>query len=114
MGPAPARQFLASGMQVTITGRREQRLDEARQSLGGATGVVMDAAAADTLSETFSRIGAVNHLVLALGSGKGLGPFASVSLTDVRQSFEEKGYPHFPVAQAALPFLHKGGTITFI
>jgi NAD(P)-dependent dehydrogenase (short-subunit alcohol dehydrogenase family) len=114
IGLATARQLLASGMRVTITGRSEQRLDEARQSLGGATGVVMDAAAADTLSEIFSRIGAFNHLVLALGSGKGLGPFASVSLTDVRQSFEEKVYPHFAVAQAALPFLRKDGSITFI
>jgi NAD(P)-dependent dehydrogenase (short-subunit alcohol dehydrogenase family) len=114
IGLATARRLLASGMQVTITGRSERRLDQARRSLGGATGVVMDAAAADTLSETFSRIGAFNHLVLALGSGKGLGPFASVSLTDVRQSFEEKVYPHFAVAQAALPFLHKHGSITFI
>jgi NAD(P)-dependent dehydrogenase (short-subunit alcohol dehydrogenase family) len=114
IGLATARRLLASGMQVTITGRSKQRLDEARQSVGGATGVVMDAAATDTLSETFSRIGAFNHLVLALGSGKGLGPFASVSLTDVRQSFEEKVYPHFAVAQAALPYLDKDGSITFI
>src|SRR5260370_6649784 len=114
IGLATARRLLASGMQVTITGRSEERLDEARQSLGEATGVVMDAAAADTLSETFSRIGAFNHLVLALGSGNGLGPFASVSLTEVRQSFEEKVYPHFAVAQAALPFLRKDGSITFI
>jgi NAD(P)-dependent dehydrogenase (short-subunit alcohol dehydrogenase family) len=114
IGLATARRLLASGMRVTITGRSEQRLDEARQSLGGATGIVMNAAAADTLSETFSRIGAFNHLVLALGSGKGLGPFASVSLTDVRQSFEEKVYPHFAVAQAALPFLCEDGSITFI
>jgi NAD(P)-dependent dehydrogenase (short-subunit alcohol dehydrogenase family) len=42
-----------------------------------------------------------------------LGPFASVSL-DVRQGFEEKVYPHFAVAQAALPFLRKDGSITFI
>jgi NAD(P)-dependent dehydrogenase (short-subunit alcohol dehydrogenase family) len=114
IGLAAARQLLASGMQVTIAGRSEQRLDQARQSPGGATAVVMDAAAADTLSETFSRIGTFNHLVLALGSGKGLGPFASVSLTEVRQSFEEKVFPHFAVAQAALPFLHKNGSITFI
>jgi NAD(P)-dependent dehydrogenase (short-subunit alcohol dehydrogenase family) len=114
IGLAAARQLLASGMQVTIAGRSEQRLAQARQLLGGATAVVMDAAAADTLSETFSRIGTFNHLVLALGSGKGLGPFASVSLTEVRQSFEEKVFPHFAVAQAALPFLHKNGSITFI
>jgi NAD(P)-dependent dehydrogenase (short-subunit alcohol dehydrogenase family) len=114
IGLATARQLLASGMQVTITGRREQRLAEARQSLGGATGVVMNAAATETLAETFSRIGAFDHLVLAFGSGKGLGPFASVSLSEVREGFEEKVYPQFAVAQAALPFLPKNGSITFI
>jgi NAD(P)-dependent dehydrogenase (short-subunit alcohol dehydrogenase family) len=114
IGLAAARRLLASGMQVTITGRSAQRMEEARRTLGGVTGVVMDAAAADSLSGFFSGIGAFNHLVLALGSGKGLGPFASVSLDDVRQSFEEKVYPHFAAAQAALPFLRKDGSITFI
>jgi NAD(P)-dependent dehydrogenase (short-subunit alcohol dehydrogenase family) len=114
IGLATARQLLAEGMQVTITGRSEQRLDQARQSLGRAAGVVMDAAATDTLNPAFSRIGAFDHLVLALGSGKGLGPFASVSLAEVRQSFEEKVFPHFAVAQSALPFLSSGGSITFI
>lgn len=37
-----------------------------------------------------------------------------MSLDDVRQGFEEKVYPHFAVAQAALPFLRKDGSITFI
>jgi NAD(P)-dependent dehydrogenase (short-subunit alcohol dehydrogenase family) len=114
IGLAAARQLLASGLEVTITGRSAERLDEARRSLAGAKGIVMDAAAADTLKETFSRIGSFDHLVLALGSGKGLGPFASVPLADVRQSFEEKVYPHFAVAQTALPFLRKEGSITFI
>ena len=114
IGLATARQLLAAGMQVTITGRSEQRLAKARQPLGGGTGVVMDAAATDTLAETFSRIGTFDHLVLAFGSGKGLGPFASVSLSEVREGFEEKVYPHFAAAQAALPFLPKDGSITFI
>jgi NAD(P)-dependent dehydrogenase (short-subunit alcohol dehydrogenase family) len=106
--------LLAAGMRVTITGRNEPRLDKARQTLAGAASVVMDAAATDTLNETFSRIGALDHLVLALGSGKGFGPFASISVADVRQGFEEKVYPHFAVAQAALPFIRKDGSITFI
>ena len=114
IGLAAARQLLASGLEVTITGRSAERLDEARRSLAGAKGIVMDAAATDSLKETFSRIGSFDHLVLALGSGKGLGPFASVPLADVRQSFEEKVYPHFAVAQTALPFLRKEGSITFI
>ena len=114
IGLAAARQLLAAGLKVTITGRSTQRLNEACQSLAGAEAVVMDAAATDALNATFSRIGAFDHLVLALGGGKGFGPFASVTVADVRKGFEEKVYPHFAVAQAALPFLRKDGSITFI
>jgi NAD(P)-dependent dehydrogenase (short-subunit alcohol dehydrogenase family) len=114
IGLATARQLLASGFKVTITGRSARRLDEALQSLPGAEGLVMDAAATDRLNETFSGIGSFDHLVLALGSGKGFGPFTSVSVADVRKGFEEKVYPHFAVAQATLPFLRKDGSIIFI
>lgn len=114
IGLATAQQLLASGAKVTITGRTATRLDEARKSLPAVATVVMDAADTDSLHEIFSRIGAFDHLVLALGSGKGVGPFASVSIADVRQGFEEKVYPHFAAAQAAIPFLRKDGSITFI
>ena len=114
IGLATARRLLAEGMQVTITGRSEQRLNQARQSLGDAATVAMDAADSDSATSALSRIGKFAHLVLAQGSGKGLVPFASVSLAEVRQSFEEKVYPHFAVAQAALPHLSKNGSITFI
>jgi NAD(P)-dependent dehydrogenase (short-subunit alcohol dehydrogenase family) len=114
IGLATAQNLLASGMRVTITGRDEKRLDKARQALPGVEGVVMDAAATDTLKESFSRIGSLDHLVLALGSGKGFGPFGSVSVADVRKGFEEKVYAHYAAAQAALPHLRKDGSITFI
>lgn len=115
IGLAAARQLLATGARVTITGRDARRLDAAREQLqGDIATLVMDAAATETLAEGFSRIGAFDHLVLALGSGKGAGHFASVSLADVRAGFEEKVLPHFAAAQAALPYLRKDGSITFI
>jgi NAD(P)-dependent dehydrogenase (short-subunit alcohol dehydrogenase family) len=114
IGLATARELLASGSKVTICGRNAQRLNEAQKIAAGSDAVMMDAAATNTLSGVFSSIGTFNHLVLALGSGKGAGPFASVNLSDVRQGFEEKVYPHFATAQAALPFLRKDGSITFI
>jgi NAD(P)-dependent dehydrogenase (short-subunit alcohol dehydrogenase family) len=114
IGLATAQQLLASGLKVTITGRSKERLDEACRSASGLEPVVMDAAATNTLNATLSGIGPFDHLVLALGSGKGFGPFTSVSVDDVRKSFEEKVYPHFAVAQAALPFLSKDGSITFV
>ncbi|CPR19614.1 short-chain dehydrogenase/reductase SDR [Brenneria goodwinii] len=35
-------------------------------------------------------------------------------MNDVRAGFEEKVFPHFSTAQAALPFLTQHGSITFI
>jgi NAD(P)-dependent dehydrogenase (short-subunit alcohol dehydrogenase family) len=105
---------LKAGHKVTITGRSPERLEKARASVPGVACTVMDAADTDRLGETLSRIGSFDHLVLALGSGRGFGPFTSVSVADVRRGFEEKVHPHFAVAQAALPRLRKDGSITFI
>jgi NAD(P)-dependent dehydrogenase (short-subunit alcohol dehydrogenase family) len=115
IGLATARLLLSQGHKVTITGRDEARLAAAAKQLAGdlAT-LVMDAGDAASLPEAFARMMAFDHLVLALGSGKGVGPFATVSLADVRAGFEEKVYAHFGAAQAALPFLSRDGSITFI
>ena len=100
IGLAAARRLLTSGMSVTITGRSERRLTEARRSLVSGAGMVMDATNTDSLKAIFSRIGGLDHLVLALGSAKGVGAFTSVKLSDVRQGCEEKVCPHFAAAQA--------------
>ena len=115
IGLATAQHLVAAGHTVTITGRDPARLERARTKLAGQVStLVMDAADAPSLSEAFRRIGTFDHLVLALGSGKGVGPFASVPLADVKAGFEEKVYAHFAAAQAALPFLRKDGSLTFI
>lgn len=115
IGLATARHLLASGARVTITGRDASRLSDAVRLLGPeAQAVQMDAAAASALPAQFAHIGTFDHLVLALGSGRGVGPFATVPLDDVKLGFEEKVYAHFATAQAALPFLNPTGSIIFI
>ena len=115
IGLATAQHLLASGAQVTVTGRSETRLADAMRQLGpDAQVMAMDATAADALPAQFAQIGKFDHLVLALGSGKGFGPFATVSLADVKLGFEEKVYAHFATAQAALPFLNQAGSMTFV
>jgi NAD(P)-dependent dehydrogenase (short-subunit alcohol dehydrogenase family) len=115
IGLATARRLLESGARVTIAGRNETRLREAKRDLGpDAQVMAMDATATEALPAKFGKIGKFDHLVLALGSGKGIGPFASVSLDDVKLGFEEKVYAHFGTAQAALPFVSPTGSITFV
>jgi NAD(P)-dependent dehydrogenase (short-subunit alcohol dehydrogenase family) len=115
IGLATAGQLLALGFKVTIAGRDQARLARAATSLpGDLSTYVLDAVDAESVGRAFAEIGAFDHLVLAFGSGKGVGPFASVSVADVRLGFEEKVFPHFACAQAALPSLRKDGSLTFI
>lgn len=115
IGLATARLLLGRGMKVTITGRDRKRLDAAASALpGGATSVAADAADTERMRAVFAEAAPFDHLVLALGSGKGVGPFASIDLGNVREGFAEKVFPHFACAQAALPHIAKEGSITFV
>ena len=115
IGLATAHVLLSKGHKVTIAGRSTARLEAARSTLSGDLHTVsVDATDTAGLPDAFSRIGRFDHLVLALGSGKGTGPFASVALSEVKAGFEEKVYAHFASAQAALPHLRKSGSLTFV
>ncbi|MDQ0468733.1 SDR family oxidoreductase [Labrys wisconsinensis] len=115
IGLATARHLMALGLAVTIAGRSEPRLQAARQALGGdVSAVVIDAADGGSVQRAFAQIGTFDHLVLALGSSRGLGPFATIDPADMRLGFEEKVFPHFACAQAAMPHLRKDGSIVFV
>lgn len=108
IGLATAKR-LSDKQRITITGRDKARLDAAARELPSSNAVVMDAT-----KPNFEPIGKFDHLVLALGSGKGFGPFATMNLADMKASFEEKVFAHFATAQAALKFLAPNGSITFV
>lgn len=115
IGLATASLLLARGHKVTIAGRDAKRLKNAAESLSGdIQTMIVDATQENELQKSFSQIERFDHLVLALGSTKGAGPFSSVALNDVKAGFEEKFYPHFASAQAAIPYLRKDGSITFL
>ena len=114
IGLSTARRLLKAGYAVTVAGRDAKRLAAARETLGDARAVALDAADPQRVAAFFAEAGAIDHLVLAFGSGRGVGPFASIGLDDVRKGFEEKVFPQFACAQAALPTLRKDGSLTFI
>jgi NAD(P)-dependent dehydrogenase (short-subunit alcohol dehydrogenase family) len=115
IGLATADLLLQLGYKVTIAGRDGNRLDRALASLKGEIeSVRVDAANLEQIRGVFSQLRSLNHLVLALGSDKGMGPFSSVTLPNVQQGFAEKVFPHFGCAQAALEVLGQNGSITFL
>ncbi|PDT31703.1 short-chain dehydrogenase [Rhizobium sp. L9] len=115
IGLATANLLLKQGYAVTIAGRDGERLAAAQASLvGDLRIVVLDATEFSSLARIFAGIGTFGHLVLAMGSGHGAGPFATLDMADLLAGFQTKLIPHAAAAQAALPFLQPGGSITFV
>ncbi|MDK4732554.1 SDR family oxidoreductase [Rhizobium sp. CNPSo 3490] len=115
IGLATANLLLKQGYAVTIASRDGEKLAAAQASLvGDLRTVVLDATEFSSLARVFAGIGTFGHLVLAMGSGHGAGPFATLDMADLLAGFQTKLIPHAAAAQAALPFLQPGGSITFV
>jgi len=115
IGLATAKLLLKQGYTVTITGRDGEKLAAAKVLLDGdVRSLVLDATTLSSLGEAFAGIGTFGHLVLAMGSGHGAGPFATLDMADLLAGFQTKLIPHAAAAQAALPSLQPGGSITFV
>ena len=115
IGLAAAQILLRDKFKVTVSGRDPQRLTRARMQLGDeANAVAVDATDPAAMAKLLAGLGSFDHLVLAFGSNKGLGPFATIGIEDVRLSFTEKVFPQFACAQAAQKFLNPKGSITFL
>jgi NAD(P)-dependent dehydrogenase (short-subunit alcohol dehydrogenase family) len=99
---------------VTIVGRDADRLASAVGKVPGVNAVAADAAEAASIGAALDEIGSFDHLVLALGSRRGAGPFANIGIEEVRLGFAEKVFPQFQAAQLALPHLSQSGSLTFI
>ncbi|HEY9155597.1 MAG TPA: SDR family oxidoreductase [Opitutaceae bacterium] len=115
IGLAAAKQLAQLGGQVTIVGRDADKL----RSAAGSAGVPMEhqtvnATSSADLAAFFQKLGSLDHLVLTLSGSKGSGPFADLSLDGLRDGFEAKFFAHVAAAQAALPYLSKHGSITFV
>ncbi|MCJ2181196.1 SDR family oxidoreductase [Novosphingobium sp. 1949] len=117
IGLATARRLSRDGARVTIAGRSAARLVAAREASGDEARVetlVLDATRIDDLAPAFERLGIIDHLVLALGTSHGVGPFATSDVALMKLGFEEKVFAHYACAQAALGVMASHGSITFV
>ena len=115
IGLATAATLLQQGLTVTIIGRDKEKLEAAAQSLpSGARIAVADAEKPENVRRAFESAGKFDHLVLPLGNGFGGGPFPTLDMADLLKGFQTKAVAHAAAAQAALPHLNRGGSITFV
>ena len=115
VGLATAELLVECGATVVLNGRDPEKLERAREQLGALASVsAFDAANPEERARALAKIGAFDHLVVALSGGKGAGPFAQITQPDLRSGFEAKFWVHFSLAQESLAYLGQSGSITFV
>jgi len=115
MGRATAKQFVAEGATVIITGRRKDRLDEAVAEIGGAIegfqGDIAKLADLERLrvyiADTHGRI----DVIFANAGGGTLGAFGTVTEADFDRSVTTNLKGTFFTVQTLLPLVVDGGSI---
>ncbi|MDN7486750.1 short-chain dehydrogenase [Burkholderia sp. AU31652] len=115
IGLATVRRLAGAGYDVIATGRDADKLQAATASIDGSVRIdAFDGAQREQLERFFASAGSIDHLVIALSGGDGAGPFRELDLGSLRRGFDAKFWPHVQAAQAALPTLRSGGSITFV
>lgn len=112
IGLATALLFQQAGASVTVTGRNNEKLNAAKQK--GLQTAQVDSSDLVVLETFFKSQGNIDHLVIAIGSTKGVGNFNELSIDDLRTGFEEKYWSHLKTLKAALPYVNTNGSITLI
>ncbi len=115
MGRATAKQFVAEGATVIITGRRQDRLDEAVAEIGGAIeGFRSDIANLAELellrahiADTYGRI----DVIFANAGGGRLGAFGGITEADFDRTVATNLKGTFFTVQTLLPLVADGGSI---
>lgn len=114
IGLATAK-LLSNQNMVTILGRDKAKLNNALNEIGkNVDGKALDATNRDEIDKVFLEIGPFDHLIITLSSGKGAGMFKELDLSDLRKGFDGKFFPQLQTAQAALSYINKKGSITFV
>ncbi|HTJ12514.1 MAG TPA: SDR family oxidoreductase [Dinghuibacter sp.] len=118
IGLATAREFLAQGAKVVITGRRKAAIDEAVRELGdGATGVLADTADLQQIDALVEKVKALYNKVDVLFINAGIGQFFPIEYA-TEQQFDQimnvnyKG-AYFTLSKF-LPLLEDGASVILL
>lgn len=115
IGLATAKRFVAEGAEVFITGRRQEELDRAVESIGAeVTAVQGDVSRLDDLDRLFETVRKKSGRIDILFANAGLGTFAPLGAIDEAsfdQIFNVNVKGTLFTVQKALPLMQTGGSI---
>jgi NAD(P)-dependent dehydrogenase (short-subunit alcohol dehydrogenase family) len=115
IGLAIAKRFVAEGAEIFITGRRQEELDRAVETIGaGVTAVQGDVSRMDDLDRLFETVRERSGRIDILLANAGLGTFAPLGAIDEAsfdQTFSVNVKGTLFTVQKALPLMRVGGSI---
>lgn len=115
IGLATAKRFVAEGAEIFITGRRQEELDRAVETIGaGVTAVQGDVSRMDDLDRLFETVRERSGRIDILFANAGLGTFAPLGAIDEAsfdQTFSVNVKGTLFTVQKALPLMQSGGSI---
>ena len=101
MGLAIAKEAVDAGADVTIAGRSQAKLDQARQAIAGDVATcTVDLSDEQSVKRLFSQIGSLDHFVVT-GSSVKTGPLRELPLADARASMDNKFWGQYLAARYA-------------
>jgi len=110
IGLATAELAKREGAEVVIASRNAERLKAAADKIGAAA-IAADVSNEDSVANLFSACGPVDHVVVTAAQLRS-GPFKSVSMEDVRATFDGKFWGAWRCARAAE--IRPGGSLTLV
>lgn len=112
IGLAVAKAALNVGARVLAIARTKEKLDAARNAVGGLEVRVADINHAASIQDLFSELTTVDHVYIAAGSTKIGGPLDH-PLNEFRHKFDERLWGSIEVVRAAHGLVRPGGSFTF-
>lgn len=112
MGKATAKLAVALGATVTIASRSADKLASAAAEIGDVITVPLDMTDEAGVKAWAAQLGAVDHLVIS-ASSVAHGAYVDLSTNDLRGMIEAKFIGPYVAAREVLPYMAKGGSITF-
>lgn len=120
LGLAAARELVADGARVLVTGRRPETAEQAVEALGGAAcaaGLAADNAAPETpqrlITTAKERFGRLDGVLISVG-GPPAGPVLGAADEQWRDAFETVFLGALRLARAVAAELGEGGVIGFV